>query len=344
MIVEYHKMSAVLYRAEASQANWPKKDLAKTVLRTVDVPRPQVEEVLIKVDAAGINMADILQRRGNYPAPNGASEIPGLEVSGTIVELGPGVHEWEIGQAVCALLPGGGYAEYVSVDARHMLPIPSNTSPQEAAGLVEVAATCWANLFMHADTQQSDWVLVHGGSGGIGSFAIQLLKALGIRVLSTAGSLEKTRHCQELGATRAINYRNEDFIEVVREVTGGHGADVVLDILGGEYLPDNIRALARGGRLVVIGTQEGRESTINIGDLMSKRAWITGSTLRGRNATEKATIIAAVKEHIWPLVEAGRISANVTHSFAINDVEEAHRAFQDPDRVGKVILTMAAHG
>lgn len=344
MIVDFQKMFGVMYQTEEGDPAPCKERPARAVLSEMETPRPGPGELLIKVDAAGINMADILQRQGRYPAPEGASEVPGLEVSGTIAKLGTDVSGWEPGQPVCALLSGGGYAEYVKVDSRHVLPLPSTTSPEEAAGLVEVAATCWANLFMHADTRQGDWVLIHGGSGGIGSFAIQLLSALGIQVITTAGSDEKARRCNELGASRAVNYRRENFAEVVKEVTEGHGADVILDVMGGAYLRENVRALARGGRLVVIGTQGGREGTLSIGELMAKRAWVTGSTLRARDAAEKATIIAAVGEHIWPLLEVGQINPNISHSFGINDVEEAHRVFQDPGRVGKVVLTMRETG
>lgn len=211
---------------------------------------------------------------------------------------------------------------------------------EQAAGVVEVAATTWANLMMHAQAGQDEWVMVHGGSGSIGSFAVQLLSALGIRVITIAGSDEKVQRCIELGAHHAINYRSGDFPEVVERVTGGHVADVILDIMGGTYLPGDVRALARGGRLVTIGSQGGREGTLSIGELMTKRAWVSGTTLRSRDADEKAQIIAEVRECIWPLVEAGQIDASVGQVFSLSDVEAGHQAFAVPGRVGKVVLTM----
>ncbi|MFC7401953.1 NAD(P)H-quinone oxidoreductase [Citricoccus sp. GCM10030269] len=312
----------------------------REVVEVVDrpIPVPGEGEVLIKVAAAGINRADLLQRSGNYPVPPGASDLPGLEVSGTIEETGAGVVGWEFGTPVCALLAGGGYAEYVVVPAGQMVPVPDGVSLTEAAGLPEVAATCWSNLVMHAGVKKGDWVLVHGGTGGIGSFALQLLKALGARPLATAGSQEKVERCLELGAEAAINHRDEDFVERVQEITDGHGADVVLDVIGAKYAEKNLEALARGGRIVVIGLQGGTQGTVPLNKLMGKNAWITGTTLRPRPVQEKTEIMRQVQENVWPMIASGQIRTTTDATFPLDRTAEAQDRFEEPDRTGKVLL------
>lgn len=310
------------------------------VIEVVDrpIPEPGPGEVLVKVAAAGINRADVLQRQGHYPPPEGASDIPGLEVSGTVEELGAGVDGWEFGTPVCALLAGGGYAEYVSVPAGQLAPVPDGVSVEQAAALPEVAATCWSNLMMRAHVEEGEWVLVHGGTGGIGSFALQLLAAVGARPLTTAGGERKVELSRSLGAEEAFDHRSEDFVERVHEVTGGHGADVILDVMGGKYLEPNVKALAPGGRLVVIGLQGGQKGELAIGRLMGKGAWVTGSTLRSQPARQKAEIMRQVVEHVWPLVEAGTIRPQVDRTFSLAEAAAAHEHLETADRTGKVLL------
>ncbi|WMY79428.1 NAD(P)H-quinone oxidoreductase [Citricoccus sp. I39-566] len=302
------------------------------------IPTPGHGEVLIKVAAAGINRADLLQRAGNYPVPEGASDLPGLEVSGTIEEAGAGVGTWDFGTPVCALLAGGGYAEYVAVPAGQVAPVPDGVSLTDAAGLPEVAATCWSNLFMQAGVQSGDWVLVHGGTGGIGSFALQLLAAAGARPIATAGSAEKVARSLELGAEAAINHREEDFVARVQEITGGHGADVILDVMGAKYLEPNVKALARGGRLVVIGLQGGATGNVPLNAVMGKNAVVTGTMLRPRPVQEKAEIMRQVSEHVWPLVASGAIRATTDSTFPLGEAVQAQDRFEEPDRTGKVLL------
>ncbi|QCU79503.1 NAD(P)H-quinone oxidoreductase [Citricoccus sp. SGAir0253] len=307
------------------------------------VPTPGPGEVLVKVAAAGINRADLLQRAGNYPVPPGASSVPGLEVSGTIEETGAGVGPWEFGTPVCALLTGGGYAEYVTVPAGQVVPVPDGVSLTDAAGLPEVAATCWSNLAMEAGVQAGEWVLVHGGTGGIGSFALQLLKGIGARPLATAGGPEKVRRCLELGAEAAIDHRAEDFVERVREITGGHGADVVLDVMGAKYLERNVEVLARGGRLVVIGLQGGATGTLPLADLMGRNGSVTGTLLRPRPVAEKAEIMRRVREEVWPLVASGAIRTTTDATFPLERAAEAQDRFEAADRTGKVLLVTEQH-
>ncbi|MDI3329223.1 MAG: NAD(P)H-quinone oxidoreductase [Micrococcus sp.] len=316
----------------------------REVVAVVDseIPVPGPGEVLIRVTAAGINRADVLQRAGNYPVPPGAPEGPGLEVSGTIEETGAGVGAWDFGTPVCALLTGGGYAEYVTVPEGQVVPVPDGVSLTEAAGLPEVAATCWSNLVMEAGVQAGDWVLVHGGTGGIGSFALQMLAALGARPLATAGSPEKVRRCLELGAEAAINHREEDFVDRVRELTGGHGADVILDVIGAKYLERNVDALARGGRLVVIGLQGGGSGTLPLGKLMGVNGSVTGTLLRPRPVREKAEIMRQVREQLWPLVSAGKIRTTTDATFPLEHAAEAQDRFEEADRTGKVLLVTEA--
>ncbi|WP_413542882.1 NAD(P)H-quinone oxidoreductase [Citricoccus nitrophenolicus] len=302
------------------------------------VPSPGPGEVVIRVAAAGINRADLLQRAGNYPVPEGASDLPGLEVSGTIEEAGAGVGNWDFGTPVCALLAGGGYAEYVAVPAGQVVPVPDGVSLTDAAGLPEVAATCWSNLVMEAGVQSGDWVLVHGGTGGIGSFALQLLQALGARPIATAGSPEKMARSLELGAEAAINHREEDFVARVREITDGHGADVILDVMGAKYLTSNVKTLARGGQLVVIGLQGGTTGDLPLGAVMGKNAVVTGTMLRPRPVAEKSEIMRQVAERVWPLVSNGAIRATTDSTFPLEQAAQAQDRFEESDRTGKVLL------
>ena len=301
-------------------------------------PVPGDGEVLVEVAAAAVNRADLLQRQGHYSPPPGSSEILGLECSGRIVALGPGVSGWGVGDEVCALLTGGGYAQKVAVPAGQLLPVPEGLDRAEAAGLPETVCTVWSNVFMAAGLQPGETLLVHGGASGIGTTAIQLAKALGATVLVTVGSKEKAERCVELGADAAIDYKNEDFVERVQELTAGHGADVILDIMGASYLARNVDALAVEGRLVNIGLQGGNKGELDLGKLMRKRAAVLATTLRARPAAEKAAIVAAVREHVWPLVASGAFKVVVDRRVPLPEAAEAHRAVAASDHVGKVLL------
>ncbi len=304
-----------------------------------EVPDPSVgdREVLIRVTAAGVNGADLSQRRGHYNPPRGAPEWLGLEVSGEVTSVGSGVTEWSAGDRVCALLAGGGYAEFVAVDAGLVLPLPAGVELVEAAGLPEVAATVWSNVFGHARLLSGETLLVHGGSSGIGSMAIQLGVAAGARVITTAGSPEKAAFCRRLGAEVAIDYTQQDFPEVVADVTDGHGADVILDIVGGDYLERNIRALAREGRIMEIASRRG-PSTFDINHLMIKRGLIWATTLRSRPLDEKIAIIAEVREQVWPMIEDGRVRPIVDSVFPFEDAVEAHIRMESSMHIGKILL------
>lgn len=304
-----------------------------------DVPKVAPGEVLIKVHAAGINNADVLQRSGGYNVPEGASDIPGLEVAGTIVSVGAGVQDWQENDRVGALLAGGGYAEYVAVDARQVVPIPAQLDYIEAAGIIETAATVWFNVFMTGKFQPGDRVLIHGGAGGIGTMAIQMVKAMGGRPIATAGSAAKVEYSQFLGA-HGINYRTEDFVERVQEITDGHGVDIILDIIAGQYSEDNMRALAHGGRWVVIGSQGGIKGPINFLRLMAKQAVLTGNLLRPRTAAEKGEILSGLVDNIWPHFADGTIDPLIAQTFTLEDTETAYERFAEPDRVGKIVLTI----
>lgn len=303
-------------------------------------PEPGEGEVLVEVAASAVNRADLLQRQGFYDPPPGASRYPGLECSGTVVELGPGVSGWSVGDQVCALLAGGGYAERVAVPVGQLLPVPEGVGLVEAAGLPEVACTVWSNVFMVAHLRPGETLLVHGGASGIGTMAIQLAKAVGAKVAVTAGSAEKLARCAELGADTGINYRDEDFVERIREVTDGSGADVILDIMGAKYLPRNVDALAVSGRLVVIGLQGGVKGELNLGKLLAKRAAVAATSLRRRPKGEKASIVAAVREHVWPLVGSGRVRPVVDRVVPMADAAEAHRVVEAGEHVGKVLLAV----
>jgi NADPH2:quinone reductase len=311
-------------------------------VREVDDPVPGPGEVLIDVVAAGINRADVQQRRGFYPPPPGASEVPGLEVSGRIAGFGPDVVKpFAAGDKVVALLSGGGYAQKVAVPAEQVLRIPEGVDLVTAASLPETAATVYSNLFMTAQLQPGELVLIHGATGGIGTMAVQMAKAFGARVAATAGTEEKASTARAfLGVDIAINYREQDFVEVVREATGGRGADVILDVVGAKYLERNVEALAPYGRLVVIGLQGGAKGELNIGLLLNKRAAIIGTALRPRPVEEKGIIMSAVREHVWPLIADGRIKPLVDRTFPLGDVQKAHEYFDSGEHVGKVLLTM----
>lgn len=306
----------------------------------VPTPEPGRGEVRIDVVATAVNRADLLQRQGFYPPPPGASEILGLECSGVISAVGPDVAHWEIGQRVCALLAGGGYAEQVVVPATQLLPVPEGVDIHVAASLPEVACTVWSNLVDRAGLHRGQTVLIHGGAGGIGTHAIQIAAALGARVAVTAGSAEKLARCRELGADIAINYRDEDFVARLRAETD-HGADVILDNMGASYLARNIEALAPDGWLAIIGMQGGVAAELDIRQLLAKRAQITATGLRGRPATGragKAAVVAAVAEHVWPMISDGRVLPVVHAELPIEEAARAHRLLDSGEVVGKVIL------
>ncbi|MGW2676595.1 NAD(P)H-quinone oxidoreductase [Streptomyces sp. NPDC001436] len=307
-----------------------------------DVPDPVAGEgeVLVEVAASAVNRADVLQRQGFYDPPPGASPYPGLECSGRIAALGPGVSGWAVGDEVCALLSGGGYAEKVAVPAGQLLPVPKGVGLVEAAALPEVVATVWSNVFMVAGLRPGETLLVHGGSSGIGTMAVQLGKAVGARVAVTAGGPEKLARCAELGADVLIDYREQDFVEEVKAATGGAGADVILDIMGAKYLSRNLEALATNGRLAVIGFQGGVKAELDLRMLLAKRGAITATSLRARPLEEKAAIIAAVREHVWPLVEGGRVRPVVHATHPMAQAAEAHRVLESSTHVGKLLLTV----
>lgn len=306
-----------------------------------EVPDPEVRagQVLIDVVAAGVNRADVMQRMGHYPPPPGASDYPGLEVSGRIAALGEGVEGWQVGDEVCALIDGGGYAERVVAPAEQVLPVPRGVSLVDAAGLPEVACTVWSNVFLVANIQPGQVLLVHGGSSGIGTMAIQLGKAVGAHVAVTAGSQAKLHVCRDLGAEFLVNYREEDFVERIRELTKGHGADVILDNMGAKYLARNVEALAISGRLVTIGLMGGRKGELDMGMLLAKRAAVIATSLRARPATEKAAIVAAVREHVWPLIESGAVKPVVQSRHPLEHAAEAHREMEASGHIGKILLT-----
>jgi putative PIG3 family NAD(P)H quinone oxidoreductase len=311
------------------------------VLTVADLPDPEAGpgEVVIDVTATAVNRADTLQRQGKYPPPPGASDVLGLECSGTIAAVGEGVDAWAVGDEVCALLAGGGYAERVAVPAGQVMPAPKGVDLVTAGGIPEVACTVWSNVFMVAGLQQGETLLVHGGAGGIGTFAIQLAKALGARVLTTAGTPEKLELCRSLGADVAISYRDQDFVEEVKNATDGHGADVILDNMGAKYLDRNLSALATQGRLVIIGMQGGVKGELNIGKLLAKRGAVIATSLRARPVDEKAAICAGVVDHVWPLVTDGSVRTLVHTTLGLEDAGAAHRLMESGDHVGKIILT-----
>ncbi|MEV5316618.1 NAD(P)H-quinone oxidoreductase [Streptomyces sp. NPDC052687] len=310
------------------------------VLTWAEVPDPEPGEgeVLVEVAASAVNRADILQRQGHYAPPPGASPYPGLECAGRIAALGTGVGGWSVGDEVCALLAGGGYAEKVVVPAGQLLPVPGKVALHEAAALPEVTCTVWSNVFMVAHLRPGETLLVHGGSSGIGTMAIQLGKAVGARVAVTAGTKEKLERCAELGADILIDYREQDFVAEIKEATGGAGADVILDNMGAKYLDRNVKALAVNGRLAIIGMQGGVKGELNIGALLAKRAAITATSLRARPLDEKAAIVAAVREHVWPLLDAGHVRPVVDREVPMREAATAHRLVEESGHIGKVLL------
>ena len=298
-------------------------------------------EVLVRVRGTAVNRADLLQRTGNYSPPPGASPYPGLECSGTIEALGEGVSGWSVGDEVCALLAGGGYAELVAVPVGQLLPVPAGLTLLEAAALPEVACTVWSNVFLTAALQPGETLLVHGGSSGIGTMAIQLAAAVGATVAVTAGSAEKLERCRALGASVLVNYKDDDFVEAVRTATGGRGADVILDNMGASYLARNVEVLAVNGRLVVIGLQGGARAELDIGALLRKRAAVIATSLRARPLAEKAAIVAAVREHVWPLLESGAVRPVVHATLPLSDISEAHEVLARSQHIGKVLIQVS---
>ncbi|MFJ3039905.1 NAD(P)H-quinone oxidoreductase [Streptomyces tendae] len=301
-------------------------------------PQPGEGEVLVEVAASAVNRADIMQRQGFYDPPPGASPYPGLECSGRVAALGPGVSGWAVGDEVCALLSGGGYAEKVVVPAGQLLPVPQGVDLKGAAALPEVVCTVWSNVFMVAHLRPGETLLVHGGSSGIGTMAIQLAKAVGAKVAVTAGTKEKLERCAELGADVLINYRDQDFVAEVKDATGGAGADVILDNMGAKYLDRNVQALAVNGRLAIIGMQGGRKGELNIGMLLAKRAAVSATSLRARPLEEKAAIVAAVREHVWPLFPGGHVRPVVDREMPMSEAAEGHRVVEESGHIGKVLL------
>ncbi len=304
-------------------------------------PQPGPGEVAITVAATAVNRPDLLQRRGFYDPPPGASDVLGLECSGTIAELGEGVSDWRVGDECCALLAGGGYAERVVAPVGQVMPVPAGLTLEQAASLPEVACTVWSNVFMLAGLQRGEWFLVHGGAGGIGSMAIQLGRALGAHVITTAGSAEKLVRCAELGAEVTVNYRTQDFVEEVRAATAGHGADVILDNMGGSYLDRNVEALATEGRLAVIGLMGGTKGELDLDRLMSKRAAIISTRLRPRPVEEKAAICSAVVEHVWPLLADGTVEPVVSSVMPLAEAGRAHALMESGESSGKILLTVS---
>jgi NADPH2:quinone reductase len=310
------------------------------VLRVTEraIPEPGHGQVLIRVAYAGVNRPDALQRAGAYAPPPGASDLPGLEASGEIVAVGPGVDDWAVGDRVCALLPGGGYADYAVTPAAHCLPVPQGLGLKEAACLPETFFTVWSNVFMRGGLEAGERFLVHGGSSGIGTTAIQLAHAFGARVFTTAGSDEKCVACLQLGAERAINYRAEDFVEVLK---AEGGANLILDMVGGDYIARNLKALAEEGRLVQIAFLQGSKAEINFAPLMLKRQTITGSTLRPQSDLAKARIAEGLRAQVWPLLDAGRIAPVMDSEFALEDAAEAHARMESSAHIGKIVLRAA---
>jgi NADPH2:quinone reductase len=308
-------------------------------IRTMPTPVPSEHEVLIKVHAAGVNRPDILQRQGKYPPPAGASPILGLEVAGVVASAGKS-STLAVGAAVCALVPGGGYAEYCVVPAAHCLPVPGGISMQHAGGIAETFFTVWANVFQIAGLKKGDLFLVHGGSGGIGTTAIQLAHAIGAEVFTTAGTAEKLAACVALGATHAFNYKTQNFAEEIARITDGRGVDVILDMVGGGYTEKNVQSLAMRGRLVQIAVQQGANVTLNLARIMQKRLIVTGSTLRPRSIEEKASIAQELRARAWPLLEGGQVKVIVDRMFAFAQVKAAHEYFERGAHVGKVILDL----
>jgi NADPH:quinone reductase len=310
------------------------------VLRPVTrpVPQPAVGEVVIKVAAAGVNRPDVFQREGNYAPPPGASDLPGLEIAGTVVAVGLGARNMEVGDRVCALVSGGGYAEYCAAPALQCLPIPAGLSFEEAAGVPETFFTVWTNLVDRARFAAGKTVLIHGGTSGIGTTAIQLVKAMGGRAFATAGGAEKVRACETLGAERGIDYRTEDFVPIVKQLTGGRGVDIIIDMVGGDYVQRNIQAAAIDGVIVSIAFLHGSKVELDLNPLMRKRLTLTGSTLRPRSVEEKGAIAKDLKARVWPLLAAGTVRPVLFRTFPLTEASEAHRLMESSNHIGKIVL------
>lgn len=302
------------------------------------IPTPGPGEVLIKVAAAGVNRPDTLQRQGRYDPPPGASDLPGLEIAGEVAALGEGVTEWKVGDLVCALVAGGGYAEWCVAPVPQVLPVPKGLSLMEAAALPETVFTVWTNVFERGALKAGESLLVHGGSSGIGTTAIQLAAAFGARVFATAGSADKVAACEALGAERCVNYRTEDFVTVLKEATGGRGVDVVLDMVGGDYIARDVELMAVDGRHVSIAFLNGPKVTLSMMPVMTKRLTLTGSTLRARPIAEKGRLAAAVRAEVWPLIESGRFKPVMHSTFPLGEAEAAHRLMDGSTHVGKIVL------
>lgn len=307
-------------------------------LATRPVPQPGRDEVLVRVRAAGINRPDVIQRLGHYPPPPGASDIPGLEIAGEVVACGEAVTRWRIGDRVCALVAGGGYADYCTVHETNALPVPDGLSDPEAAAVPETFFTVWSNVFERGRLLVGETLLVHGGTSGIGTTAIQLAKAFGARVIATAGSDEKCAACRDLGADVAVNYRTQDFVAETKAATGGKGADVILDMVGGGYIARNYEAAAMDGRIVQIAFLEGPTATVDFRRLMLKRLTHTGSTLRNRPVAEKAALAAALEQHVWPLLAAGRCRPVIHATFPLGEAAQAHALMESSAHIGKIVL------
>ena len=315
---------------------------APDVLMPVEMatPTPATGQILIKVAAAGVNRPDVLQRQGSYPAPPGHSPLPGLEVAGEVVAIGDGVKRWKSGDKVCALLNGGGYAQYAIAEETAALPVPAGLSMIEAGAVPETFFTVWHNVFQRGGLKAGDWFMVHGGTSGIGTTAIQLAVAMGAKVIATAGSADKCKACVDLGATRAVNYRTEDFVAACKEATGGKGVNVTLDMVGGPYTEKNIVAAAEDGRIVQIATLQGAEVTINASRLMMKRVTLTGSTLRARSRDVKGGIAEAVEANAWPLLASGKVKVVMDQTFPLARAADAHRRMEEGTHIGKIVLVV----
>jgi putative PIG3 family NAD(P)H quinone oxidoreductase len=304
------------------------------------VPQPGVGEVLVRVAASGVNRPDIMQRQGRYPPPPGASDLPGMEIAGEIVALGPQVSGLSVGDKITSLLPGGGYAAYAIAAAPLCMPVPRGLTLVEAAAIPETFMTVWTNLFERGHAKSGDNVLIHGGTSGIGTAAIQLAAAFGARVYATAGSADKARACEKLGAVRGIDYKSEDFVAAIREDTKGYGIDVTLDIVGGSYVQRNLDIAAVEGRVVCISMLGGSRAEINLNAILPKRLTLTGSTLRARTIAQKAAVAQAVREHVWPLFESKRVHPVIFKTFPLAEASEAHRLMETSSHVGKIVLTL----
>lgn len=305
-----------------------------------DVKLPGPGEILVKVAAAGVNRPDVRQRQGTYPPPKGATDIPGLEIAGEVAAIGDGVKRWKVGDKVCALVVGGGYAQYCLAFEHHALPVPPSLTMVEAAAMPETFFTCWQNMFMRAAVKDGDWVLVHGGTSGIGTTAIMLAKAFGAKVITTAGSAEKCEAAKKLGADVAVNYKTEDFVAATKEATGGKGANLIVDIVGGEYVDRNYDAAADQGVIAQVSFTSGPKATANFGKLMAKRLTHTGSTLRPRTVAEKAAVAAGLEQRVWPLVAAGKIKPVIDSTYPLAKASEAQARMESSQHIGKIVLTV----